>query len=103
MSVSTGYDKLAHFMVSEQYAIFRQFKASANRDLLFLQAELVHLEEEFSRIAELDRKAAGEEALYDRNWQLLSTSRNRDMGGKQWEIALEIREKLREYCGGNLL
>jgi hypothetical protein len=98
MPESTGYDKLAYFMVNEQYTIFRQFKSSASRDLLFLQAELAHLEEEFVALSGRDKVVEGEEELYDRNWYLLSTSKNRGCGGEQWEKALQIRMKLREYC-----
>jgi len=94
----TGYDKLALFMRNEQYAIFRQFKLSANRDLLYLQAELVHLEDEFSEICKRNRKAEGEQGLYDRNWRLLSTSGDRECDAQQWGKALQIRAKLREYC-----
>lgn len=94
----TGYDKLARFMLNEQYTIFRQFKSIANRDLLFLQAELAHLEEEFVAISERDKLIEGEQRLYDRNWHLLSTAGNRGCRGEQWEKALQIRMKLREYC-----
>jgi len=98
MVESTGYDKLARFMIDEQYQIFRQFKSSAHRDLLFLQAELMHLESEFSAICKEDRSVEGEGRLYDRNWYILSTSKDRNGEGKQWEKALQIRAKLREYC-----
>ena len=98
MIESTGYGKLARFMANDQYTIFRQFKSSANRDLLFLQAELAHLEEEFVALSERDKIVEGEQELHDRNWYLLSTARNRGCGGEQWEKALQIRAKLREYC-----
>jgi len=93
-----GYHKLSRFMVDEQYAIFRQFKLLANRDLLYLQAELAHLEAEFSELAERDRSTEGEQELYDANWYLLSSSKGREQDGQQWEKALLIRTKLREYC-----
>jgi hypothetical protein len=98
MAASTGYHKLATFMASEQYEIFRKFKASACRDLLYLQAELVELEEEFAVLSERDRKVQGERELYSGNWRLLSTSDARNCGGDQWKKHLQIREKLREYC-----
>jgi hypothetical protein len=95
---TTGYQKLSRFMVDEQYAIFRKFRLLANRDLLYLQAELAQLEAEFSDLSDRDRKTEGEQELYDANWYLLSTSKNRENDGQQWEKALEIRKKLREYC-----
>lgn len=94
----TGYDKLAQFMENEQYAIFRQFKLSANRDLLYLQAELVHLEDEFSKISSKDKDSKGDEGLYACNWRLLSSAQDRQCDAQQWKKALEIRAKLREYC-----
>ena len=102
MNESTGYDRLARFMVNDQYAIFRQFKSTANRDLLFLQAELAHLEEEFLNLSKRDRNIEGEQELHDRNWYLLSTANYRGCGGEQWEKALQIRSKLREYCLNSL-
>jgi hypothetical protein len=95
---TTGYQKLSGFMVDEQYAIFRKFRLLANRDLLYLQAELAQLEAEFADLSDRDRKTEGEQELYDANWYLLSTSKNRENDGHQWEKALEIRTKLREYC-----
>ena len=74
MMENKGYHKLSRFMVDEQYAIFRQFKLLANRDLLYLQAELAHLEAEFSELAERDRSTEGEQELYDAIWYLLSSS-----------------------------
>lgn len=98
MAYPTGYAKLATFMAGEQYEIFRKFKSSACRDLLYLQAELKELEDEFAALSERDRRTQGEHELYDGNWRLLSTSEARNCGGEQWAKALQIREKLREYC-----
>lgn len=95
---NAGYHKLSRFMVDEQYAIFRKFRLLANRDLLYLQAELAHLEAEFSDLSDRDRKMEGEQELYNANWELLSTSKLRGYDGQQWEKALQIRKKLREYC-----
>jgi hypothetical protein len=95
---NVGYHKLSRFMVDEQYAIFRKFRLLANRDLLYLQAELAHLEAEFSDLSDRDRKIEGEQELYDANWELISTSKSRGYDGHQWEKALQIRMKLREYC-----
>ncbi len=95
---TTGYQKLSGFMVDEQYPIFRKFRLLANRDLLYLQAELAQLEAELADLSDRDRKTEGEQELYDANWYLLSSSKNRENDGHQWEKALEIRTKLREYC-----
>lgn len=101
MAASTGYTKLANFMAVEQYEIFRRFKSSACRDLLYRQAELAKLEDEFEALSESDRQVQaekGEQGLYSGDWYLLSTSKSRNCGGAQWEKALYIRTKLKEYC-----
>jgi hypothetical protein len=95
-----GYIKLSNFMVTKSYPIFRQFQASAARDLLYLQAELVHLESEYQKVSKSDRETdeGDERHLYAFEWWHLSQSENRGLGGEQWALALEIRRKLREYC-----
>ena len=95
-----GYNKLSQFMAEKQYAVFRQFQPAAARDLLWLQAELVHLESEYQRVAKADRESRDDEERqhYAHEWWHLSTSASRGHGGEQWAIALEIRTKLREYC-----
>ncbi|KAH8685797.1 hypothetical protein BGZ60DRAFT_523076 [Tricladium varicosporioides] len=97
MADSNGYHKLARFMAYQQYPIFRKFKIIANRDLLYLQAELIALENEYLEFAKRDRNNKGEFEFYDSDWYLLSTSQARNCGGEQWQKALQIREKLREY------
>lgn len=99
-------------MSKRQNPIFRLFQPLAARDLLFMQAELVHLENEY-RTLEKESRAAGDEVeryWYDRDWKTLSTAEQRpavwdlekgcERGGcgKQWDKALEIRGKLRDYC-----
>ena len=93
-----GYDKLSSYMTDEGYTIFRKFGKSANRDLLYLQAEIAQLEDELSGLSIRDRNTNGERGFYDRNWYLLSTSKARGCDGEQWEKIIEIRRKLREYC-----
>lgn len=93
-----GYTRLAEFMVDKKHEIVKVFQSAALRDLLFLQAELIQLEADYDEISRADREAGGEFSMYDGNWRLLSTSKVRVNGGKQWDKALEIREKLREYC-----
>ncbi|KAH6674281.1 hypothetical protein B0J14DRAFT_699978 [Halenospora varia] len=97
MSESTGYSKLANLMASKHYAIFRKFRSMAVRDLLYQQAELTDMENEFSALVMRDKNIKGEQGLYDGDWYLLSTSKSRNCGGEQWEKAVQIRQKLREY------
>jgi len=87
-------------MVRERYAIYRQFEELACQDLLYRQSELVHLEKELHDIAKRDRDTGREEEekLYSVDWRKLSTSAQRGSQSNQWAKALEIREKLRDYC-----
>jgi hypothetical protein len=101
MARSKGYNKLADFMVVNDYGIFRQFKSTANRDILFLQAEIITLENEYEIIANRNINCSTEDDerhYYNGNWQLLSTSGTREYGSEQWDKALQIRGKLKEYC-----
>lgn len=98
MAQTTGYDKLSVYMADDKYAIFRRFKLSANRDLLYLQAELAQLETELTALSSRDQSGKGEERLYGTNWSILSTSETRGESGEQWKKVLQIREKTREYC-----
>ncbi|KUJ15788.1 uncharacterized protein LY89DRAFT_719498 [Mollisia scopiformis] len=97
MSSSTGYHKLSSFMVDKNYTIFRRFKVLANRDLLYLQAELAALEDQFAAIQAQDRVSGGEQEFYDRNWPLVNSSKDRGHSSEQLRKALEIRTKLQEY------
>src|SRR5258706_10709569 len=93
-----GYTKLAGFMTKNHHTILKKYRHLAVRDLLFLQAELCHLEHEYSLIAEADASKEDERQFYDREWLHLKSSESRGFGGEQWEIAMAIRAKLREYC-----
>ena len=95
-----GYGRLSRFMEEQNYAMFRKFQSSALRDLLFLQAELVHLETEYESAARADRESGDvdERQRYDHEWWHLSNSGSNSGYGRQWTLALEIRTKLREYC-----
>ncbi|KAG9245802.1 hypothetical protein BJ878DRAFT_478899 [Calycina marina] len=93
-----GYIKLSNFMASKDYAMFRQFRPSAIRDLLYLQAELIHLESEYQGAAKDNRESNDDERrMYAVEWWHLSQSEEHELGGEQLRLALKIRSKLREY------
>ena len=91
--VPLGYTKLAGFMVRHDLEMFRRFRKLAVRDILYLQAELCHLDYQFQDQALRDANGGHPEKYFDREWWQL-----RKAGGRQWKIALEIRAKLKEYC-----
>ncbi|OTA94639.1 hypothetical protein M434DRAFT_383139 [Hypoxylon sp. CO27-5] len=88
-----GYPKLASFMVHHNHVIAKQFRELAVRDILYLQAELCDLQYDFNHQSIKDINSQDEKTqVHDREWYLLSHA-----GGRQWQLALQIRGKLREY------
>ncbi|KAK7961674.1 uncharacterized protein PG986_002499 [Apiospora aurea] len=92
-----GYPKLAKFMVEQDYAMLRQFRQLAMRNLLYLQAEICELEHDLTEQGLLDANASDERKWYDREWWYLHQGEARGTGGKQWKLVLRVRAKLREY------
>ena len=93
-----GYSKLAKFMVDYEHVMLKQYRELAVRDLLYLQAELCDLQYDYCEQAQLDSQQLDERRLYDREWWHLQSDKSRGGDGKQWQLALQIRQKLREYC-----
>jgi hypothetical protein len=93
-----GYPKLArHMGASPEMAIFRRFGALNAQNLLYLQAELVHLEKKLREFEKRDSQSSeGMKSQYARDWFWLSRSEN-DGNDDQWQTVLAIREKLVEY------
>jgi hypothetical protein len=91
-----GHAKVAFFMSHHQeFAIFRRFSKLNIQNLLYLQAELIHLEKELREVADRDR-ADPSRAAYVRDWNYLAYGTDDDEKG-QWNAVLQIREKLKEY------
>lgn len=92
-----GYAKLASLMGAyPEVAILRRFGALGIQNLLYLQAELVKLEDEFRQCAR-DNETSGniERTDFAKDWLSLASY---DGGNeRQWAIALRMREKLKEY------
>lgn len=79
-------------------AIFRRFGFLNAQNLLYMQAELVCLEERLRKRQAKDSKASGSRSLYAKNWFYLSDSADQEDGDdEQWELVKEIRVKLKEY------
>lgn len=89
-----GYCKVARFMGrQDEYAIFRRFRMLNAHNLLFLQAELTHLEAELFSLAQRnspDRLRPNQDW-----WTLYHSEETDDM--EQWDKVVEIREKLEQY------
>jgi hypothetical protein len=95
-----GYPKLAGQMaILPKIAIFRRFGALNARNLLYLQAELTDLDEALLRAESRDSEdPRWEKKAHARDWYWLEHStRADDQDTMQYNLAMKIREKLREY------
>ena len=102
-----GYQDLASVM-SRYFGmgILRRFGTLSTLNLLYLQAELVHLESDLEAItsSDIEQGKAGDKrrGFFTQDWELLS----KPLGNgdeKQWEKMLQIREKLKEYCKSKII
>jgi hypothetical protein len=93
-----GYSKLASFMTEKHHPILKKYRHLATRDLLFLQAELCHLDHQYESIAKKGAAEKDERQYYDQDWYLMQSSASRGLDGEQWAVAIATRAKLREYC-----
>ncbi|KAK8043321.1 hypothetical protein PG993_005751 [Apiospora rasikravindrae] len=96
-----GYAKISQLMgCQDTCAIYRRFRRLNSLNLLYLQAELTHLEEELEALAKRDA-ADPERRFHARDWWSLSQHNDDDeddeSAAEQWEKVLEIREKLEQY------
>ncbi|MCJ1246402.1 hypothetical protein MMC30_003609 [Trapelia coarctata] len=97
-----GYLKIAELMGRhEELAVFRRFDSMNFQNLLYLQAELVHLESDYHQISEKG-EACTAFPHRSRDWWSL-TQPGPDGNREQWDKVLEIREKLTEYSVTSLL
>ncbi|KAK4455482.1 hypothetical protein QBC34DRAFT_390025 [Podospora aff. communis PSN243] len=92
-----GYAKTAKLMsVHEELAIYRRFTQSNRQNLLYLQAKVISLQNELSKVVLEDRKDDKERAMYDLDWWALAHGRDRD-GRRQWRKIKKLMKTLRSY------
>ncbi|MCJ1385585.1 hypothetical protein MMC17_008708 [Xylographa soralifera] len=92
-----GYPKLADFLSRHKgFAIFRRFGALNTRNLLYLQVEILELEIELNKVEEANSidKDHSDVLL---NWYRLKESKEGSPGKLQYDIVMELRERLKEY------
>jgi hypothetical protein len=96
---SGSYPRLSEFMgLWPEVAIFRRFGALNAQNLLFLQAEIAHLERELKVIREREEKREDERGLLaQRSWFELSQATEDGEYCPQWTVIQDIRSKLSEY------
>jgi hypothetical protein len=97
----TGYPKLAGQMgLLPETGIFRRFGTLNAQNLLYLQAEIIHLENKLRKVELSDKQSIdGKNARFSVDWYELSkTARGSDNNNSdQWQKVLELRGKLKEY------
>lgn len=92
-----GYQKLASMIGSHSdLAVFRKFGTLAAKNLLYMQAELVHLEAELGDIVQQDLQDS-ERQDFGTCWESLKSVCNNDGADFQWKKVLEVRQKLKDY------
>ena len=94
-----GYEKLAQLMGNSHtdghFLIFQKFEQLSAQNLLYLQAEIVNLQEDLAGLAKEDAESEDHERqLFARDWWALSSAED----SEQWETFLQLRNKLKEYC-----
>lgn len=98
MSESEGYRAIAQYFAKENgIVILNRFRTLNIQNLLYLQAELFHLEDELHWIAIEDSKA---QCSTRQNYRYSFLDLKHSLKGKesfQWTKMLEIREKLERY------
>jgi hypothetical protein len=94
-----GYEKLAQLMGNSHtdghFLIFQKFEHLSAQNLLYLQAEIVNLQESLAGLSKEDAESEDRERqLFARDWWALSSAED----SEQWETFLQLRNKLKEYC-----
>jgi hypothetical protein len=94
-----GYNKIAALMGKyPESAIISQFSELNIQNLLYLQAEIIGLQQDLRVLEEAnDRSPDTKRAAFSTNWSVLSSADEKDGSDEQWLLVLTIREKLKEY------
>ncbi|KAI1411525.1 hypothetical protein F5Y13DRAFT_191142 [Hypoxylon sp. FL1857] len=95
-----GYSLLGSLMGAHpEIATFRRFGALNALNLLYMQAELISLENGLHKQAKSDAESGHfDRSIYYRDWQTLSESVTTEDGDPtQWRTMLKVKEKLSEY------
>ncbi|KAH8590888.1 hypothetical protein B0O99DRAFT_675689 [Bisporella sp. PMI_857] len=91
-----GYTAVAQFMgTHDEMAIVRRFKELNMRDILYMQAEILHLKEEL-REQEIAAEEKPEKDYSAKDWWSLAHAEDEE-GRSRWSTVLKIRQKLEQY------
>ena len=94
-----GYSSLAELLGNHNgLAIYRRFATLNAQNLLYLQSELMILEDELKRLAFADDGSESEQRRsFKKDIRALKANPSNEVEGRQWRMVLEVREKLKEY------
>ena len=97
--MNTGYPGLASLLGhADGFGMFKRFAALNMRNLLYMQAELLALEDELERSTLNDSLDTSRSAYSKSAEKLRASAQSSDPKDKeQWDKALEVRAKLKEY------
>ena len=95
-----GYRRLSAFMGTfPEAAIFPRFADLNARNILYLQTELLWLEDQLGKLDKADAESGDiDRQEYSRNWRLLTCAGTAEDGSSdQWRLFLRIRTVLDQY------
>jgi hypothetical protein len=100
-----GYGKVGALMGNfPESVIVKRFSDLHIQNILYLQAEIAGLELDFRRCeAENENSQDGEKQQFSLDWYTLSTTKDEGEDTEQWQLALLIRKKLKQYGDTHLL
>lgn len=94
--VMDGYEKVADLMARhDEFAIVRRFRSLNMQNVLYLQAEVLHLEEELTDLTLRDR-AHPDRPYHSKDWWSLANGEGKG-DRDQWAKILQLREMLSLY------
>jgi hypothetical protein len=92
-----GYDKLARLIADHpSLSIYRKFGLLSSKIILYMQAELVNLENELG-ILEHDDHQEDEKASFKVSWKAMSSASCENGADLQHRKVVNVQEKLRAY------
>lgn len=100
MEEDQGYAKVAALMAKhDEFAMFRRFKKLNCLNLLYLQAEIMELEDSLDApsATDDDSSEAAHRKQFASDWQYLSQKQANNKHHPQWDKFLHLRERLAEY------
>ena len=94
-----SYASLAELLGNHDgLAIYRRFATLNAQNLLYLQSELITLEDDLKRIVLADSNSQDEQRRsFKSSISALKAAPANEAEGRQWQKVLEIRGKLKEY------